>query len=289
MSDLFSELQRLYFLPDQQWLSQEAAAGGEAVFTAAGELTPEVVGQGLAGRIEVRLKLVDTGDRVRALVLGFARASDWPRVAELYQAVRDDLDLPAPALAVSGQNGFGLWFSLAEPVPVGQARAFLDGLRRKYLADMPLAKLELRPDAGSPAVVKLTPALHRATGKWSAFIDPSLGGMFVDEPGLEMAPSMNQQAHILAGLAGIKAGVFARVLHLLQSPAVADAGDAPEPMLDAAALPAAAPSSRLDVGHDFSDPQSFLLAVMNDPMASAGQRIRAAKALLPYFAKGQPK
>ncbi|MBS1160288.1 MAG: hypothetical protein H6R15_2707 [Proteobacteria bacterium] len=288
MSDLISELQRLYFLSDQQWLSQESAAGGEAVCTAAGDLTPEVVGQGLAGRIEVRLKLVDAGDRVRALVLGFARASDWPRVAELYQAVQDDLDLPAPALAVSGQNGFRLWFSLAEPVPVGLARAFLDGLRCKYLADMPLAKLELRPDAGSPAVVKLTPALHRATGKWSAFIDPSLGGMFVDEPGLEMAPSMNQQAHILAGLAGIKAGEFARVLHLLQSPAVADAGDAPKPALDVPASPAA-PSSRLDVGHDFSDPQSFLLAVMNDPMASAGQRIRAAKALLPYFAKGQPK
>ena len=42
--------------------------------------------------------------------------------------------------------------------------------------------------------------------------------------------------------------------------------------------------SALNVGSGYRDPQSFLLAVMNDESASARQRIAAAKALLPYFA-----
>lgn len=292
MSTLFGELQRLYFLSGQQCSRSAFGAGGESV---AGALTPAVLAQGLAGELDVGLDLLGADGRVRAMVLGFARAADWPRVADLYQAVQEDLDLPAPALAVSGLDGFGLWFSLAEAVPAEVARAFLEGLRCRYLADMPPARLVFQPDGGESAIVKLTPARQHGSGKWSAFIDPSLGSMFVEEAGLEMAPNTEQQARILAGLASIKPSELLRAGALLQAPAEA-ADDTPLPGVEPLPSTAARPSSesaktgaRLAVGSGFSDPRSFLLAVMNDPSASARQRIRAAKALLPYFAEGVAK
>ncbi len=49
------------------------------------------------------------------------------------------------------------------------------------------------------------------------------------------------------------------------------------------AVPGAVPHAGLAVGGGFVDPKSFLLAVMNDPGATAEHRIEAAKALLPYF------
>lgn len=63
----------------------------------------------------------------------------------------------------------------------------------------------------------------------------------------------------------------------------------PDEIAGQPALAAGRPRSRLSVGGNFSDPKSFLLAVMNDPSASASQRIKAAKALLPYFEKVTPK
>ncbi len=61
---------------------------------------------------------------------------------------------------------------------------------------------------------------------------------------------------------------------------------APVPLDAAPATDRVAPRRRsaLNVGSGYRDPQSFLLAVMNDESASARQRITAAKALLPYFA-----
>jgi hypothetical protein len=41
--------------------------------------------------------------------------------------------------------------------------------------------------------------------------------------------------------------------------------------------------STLNVGSNFSDPKSFLLAVMNDSSLSVDHRIEAAKVLMPYF------
>jgi hypothetical protein len=298
MNRLISELARLYFLDDQRWHSEQAGEGGDSSHPAAGTLTPEVVAESLTGGRSVALNPVSAAGMVRALVISFAKPRDWEQVASLYRAVQDELDLPAPALSISGRQGYRLWFSLAAPVPVAQAWGFLDALRRQYLPDITAANLQLRPASAEPTgaappVITLAPARHGASGKWSAFIEPSLGAMFIDEPGLEMAPNMDRQADILASLKSIKAGEFQRALAALQAPDEAAAKPERAPGERAASLPSAAATppgaghapSTLTVGSHYSDPQSFLLAVMNDPSASARQRIEAAKALLPYFAK----
>ena len=299
MNNLTTELRRLYFLDDQQCHSQKPDERGNSANLAADALTPAIVAKCLAGETEVALNLVSPGKTARVMVVNFKKATDWEAVANLHQAVQDELDLPAPALSVSGRKGYRLWFSLAEPIPVAPARNFLKALRHKYLADIPAANLELRPDNDTPAVIKLAPARHSATGKWSAFIDPSLGGMFVDESGLEMAPNMDRQAGILAGLESIKPADFQRALSLLQTAAEADSGAPSLPGERSANQPGEAISqpdfgagrsaSKLNVGSNYSDPKSFLLAVMNDASASARVRIKAAKALLPYFAKSTPE
>ncbi|MBS1188822.1 MAG: hypothetical protein H6R10_614 [Rhodocyclaceae bacterium] len=293
MNKLIAQFQRLYFLHGQQWHSPKGDSGSSD-FSPEGVLTPEIITQSLAGEVTVALNLVSQDGMARTMAVEFEKSTDWDLVAKLYQGVQEDLDLPAPAVSVSGKGGYRVWFSLVEPVPVSHAQAFLKALRLKYLADIPPARLNFRPDIGEPAspeqsLIPLAPALHMATGKWSAFIDPSMGSMFVDEPWLEMAPNLDKQADLLAGFESIKAGDFQRVLNL----ALAHTEPAGGPSDRHAGLQSevahhhgphtSRAQSRLDVGSNFSDPKSFLLAVMNDPSASAGQRIKAAKALLPYF------
>ena len=291
MNKLISELQRLYFLQDQQWHSQNLNDGGDLAYAAEGRLTPAIVTKSLAGELTVALNLVSPAGMARAMVVSFARATDWEQVANLYQAVQDELDLPAPAVSVSGRKGYSLWFSLAEALPLAQIQAFLAALRLKYLADIPLAHLELQPDA--LAIKTLAPARHNTTGKWSAFIDPSMGSMFIVEPGLEMAPILDRQAGMLAGLKSIKTANFQRALSILQTPSELDG----EPALTLAEAAARLPTkvsrppdladgyrySKLGEGNTYADPRDFLLAVMNDSSVGVKQRIKAAKALLPYF------
>jgi hypothetical protein len=100
--------------------------------------------------------------------------------------------------------------------------------------------------------------------------------MFIDEPGLEIAPNLEAQADILAGFESIKAEDFQRALALLQSPETA-----PLPASQATTAPAS--NAGPDIGTDYKDPQSFLLAVMNSSSASLDQRIMAATALLAHL------
>ena len=295
MNKLISALQRLYFLQDQQWHSQSLNDGGDLAYAAEGPLTPAIVTKSLAGELTVALNLVSPAGMARAMVVSFARATDWEQVANLYQAVQDELDLPAPAVSVSGRKGYSLWFSLAEALPLAQIQAFLAALRLKYLADIPLAHLELQPDA--LAIKTLAPARHNTTGKWSAFIDPSMGSMFIVEPGLEMAPILDRQAGMLAGLKSIKAANFQSALSILQAPSELDG----EPALTLAEAAARLPTkvsrppdladgyrySKLGEGNTYADPRDFLLAVMNDSSVGVKQRIKAAKALLsPWTCSG---
>ena len=285
MDKLIVELERLYFLHGQQWRSRESACHAEGV------LTPARVAACLASEQSVALELVGADGMLRAMVVGFRKAADWARVADLYQAVQQDLGLPAPALSVAGGKAYALWFSLSAPEPAARVLDFLEALRLRYLADIPDADLELLPGA-----IQLVPSLSTASGKWSAFIDPGLGGLFIEEPWLDMAPNMDKQADMLAGLESIKAEDFQRAFGMLQSVPESDTGPGPastelpgNARTGALAQPSSgagrARSELLNVGGAYSDPQSFLLAVMNDPSATARQRIRAARALLPYFPK----
>jgi len=288
MNKLFSELQRLYFLPAQHWLGQKPKNSGEPAYAVDGPLTPEIIAQSLAGELGVTLNLLSVDNRVRAMLVIFARNSDWEAAAKLFQVVQEELGLPAPALSVSGRAGFRLWFSLEEAVPVSEAQVFLVRLQRCYLSGMVAADLQFRPDpealaTAGPALVKLTPALHLATGKWSAFIDPSLGSMFVEDAGLAMAPNMDKQAQILAGLESIKRADFERAQQRLEEKLAAEtvaATPAADAVVAGGGFKAAGP---------FTDPESFLLAVMNDPAVSTLERIRAAEALLPRFARGESR
>jgi len=210
-------------------------------------------------------------DSVRALVLELGRPADWAALSALWRGVQTDLDLPAPAIAVNGVDGHQLWFSLAEPVPLADAVAFLHALRIRYCGAMADARIRLFPSANgqSPAPV---PALQD-NGHWSAFIAPDLAAIFSEEPWLEVPPSPDAQGKVLAGSASVQATAFAAALaRLLATPATSPT-----------AAPAAAqgPSTAQAPSHHHSAKQ-FLLSVMNDASVPLPLRLDAAKALLPY-------
>jgi hypothetical protein len=219
--------------------------------------------------------MVDTNEPVRALVLELARPADWTALSAVWRGVQADLDLPAPAIAVNGADGYQLWFSLAEPVAVGDARAFLEALRKRYLDAVPLARISLLPsvDDGARTIRQAppVPAQQSQTGHWSAFLAPDLASIFVEEPWLEREPSQEAQAGVLAGLQSIKPAEFRNVLQQL-GPA------------NAAAAPVVsgtmAPAFSTQAGN--LQPRQFLLDVMNNPGVELHLRIEAAKALLPY-------
>ncbi|MCE1185075.1 MAG: hypothetical protein LWW92_05650 [Rhodocyclales bacterium] len=235
-----------------------------------------------------QLTLVDPDERVWTLVLGLAPQAGWGPVAALLDGMVNELELPLPAVSLAGEAGFRVWISLVDPVPLVQAHSFLEGLRRRYLGGV--AERHLSAFPGTAACVPLPP-LPLDGARWLAFIDPAMGSMFGDEPWLEMAPSAERQAELLAGFKSIKPADFARVLDELDPPG------AVVPALQGAlagfargavgeAVHPEAPG--LTVGGGFVDPKSFLLAVMNDPGARADYRLDAAKALLPYF-EGLPR
>lgn len=207
----------------------------------------------------------------RIVVLEFARAADWSVAARLHRSMQETFEFPPPLVSIIAGGGYRLWFPLAEPVAVDAARAFITALHREYLSDLPPGRFASWPDAGpdfaacDPAQVP--PALDAASGKWSAFVDADLGSMFADDPGLDMAPSDERQADLLAGIVSIRREVFERALLRLAPSGETASADAPDDAVNAS----------------FADPKAFLLAVMNDPAAGLAHRIEAAKALLPWF------
>jgi hypothetical protein len=263
---LFGELQRLYF-PEQS--ADSPAGGGNSA------LTPERLARSLAGKASALVSPADSAGRVRCLRLLLNRPGAWNTVQEICRVVEEELAWPAPAISVSATDGYCLWFALAEPVSPARGAAFLEALRRRSLDGQPAAGIRLQPapDDAVPAGIELVPALDAATGKWSAYIDPSLGAMFADDPGLDMLPSPDRQADLLGGVALVKPGEFEQALASL---GVAVSGETRPGTGNAA------PSGTLGQDAHYADPRSFLLAVMNDAAVALELRIEAAKALLPY-------
>jgi hypothetical protein len=217
--------------------------------------------------------LIDASGRVRAMVLALAKPADWAVLSKVWQGVQTDLALPAPAIAVSGTDGYQLWFSLAESVPAAQAMVFLESLRVRYLGDIKTQRVGLMPavDASSPlqaAHAAMVPALQANGSHWSAFVAPDLAPVFADEPWLDIAPGTEGQADLLSRLESIQPADFQRALERLRP--------APVP---SASLPPSGPAERVGA---CLDPKRFLLDLMNDETVALGLRIEAAKALLPY-------
>lgn len=214
--------------------------------------------------------LIDAHGQVRAMVLELARPADWGALSAVWQGVQADLALPAPAIAVSGTDGFQLWFSLAQPVPAAQARTFLDGLRARYLQGIRPERLRLLPQVDGASVVHapLIPAPQADPDQWSAFVAPDLAPVFADTPWLDIPPGLDGQADVLASLRSIQSADFQRVLAELEPAAAQATGEA--------TVSTPAPS----FSGSGSDPRRFLLAVMNDETVALALRIEAAKALL---------
>lgn len=223
--------------------------------------------------------LIDADGQVRAMVLGLARPADWQALSALWRGVQTDLELPAPAIAVNGVDGYQLWFSLAEPVPVAQAQAFLDALRLRYLGHIAVNRLAMLPaaEAAAPRQVQqppTVPACQAATGQWSAFVAPDLAAVFADSPWLDVAPTPHGQADLLSRIASTPPAAFRQAQNLLQPPAAPAVPGAPGSKIDP-------PGARWASAGQGLGPRQFLLAVMHDPTVELHLRIQAAKALLP--------
>ena len=227
---------------------------------------------------DTALPLVGPDGRVRAMVLALGHPGDWAALSAVWRGVQADLALPAPAIAVNGVDAFELWFSLAEPVPLAQADAFLQGLCQRYLVDTPPRRVRRMPSMEEGAATHSTPLIpapQGATGNWSAFVAPDLAAVFGDDPVLDLPPGADAQAELLGRLSPIKLAAFENALAQLQ-PAAPSTATAPQ----ASAAPAAPVEPWQGVTNTYEDPRRFLLDVMNDASVSLALRIEAAKVLL---------
>ncbi len=259
MTRLQSELRRLYLLPSP------ASSGDQAQAPV----------------------LIDASDRVRAMVIELTQPPSWELLSRVWRGVQVELALPAPAIAVSGNEGLQLWFSLAEPMAASQVHAFLEHLRLRFLPDVDPGRVRVMPAADASARhperhAALVPALQATTGNWSAFVAPDLAPVFADTPWLDIAPSEEGQAALLHGLHAMERKVFEAAAKRLEpgtpptrpTDPVAEATAA---KADASPTPTLLPTAPAD-----RDPKQFLLRVMNDEGVSLALRVEAAKALLPH-------
>ena len=209
--------------------------------------------------------LVDAAGQVRAMVLELVQPANWDALSEVWQGVQMELELPAPAIAVSGRDGLQLWFSLEMAIPAGRAHAFLEALRVRFLDHIPASRVRLWPTLDAPPRhAAAIPAAQADDEHWSAFVAPDLAAVFSDTPWLDVEPGEEGQAALLRGLQPMKPAAFED----------AEAGmRATAPHAPAPAPHAPAPAEQ--------DPRHFLLRVMNDESAPLALRIEAAKALLP--------
>jgi len=226
MHKLISELHRLYLFDEQRYL--EADGSSDA-------LTPAVLARHLSGEHTVAVKLVSDSGLARALVMEFGGKgggeAHWAALCTIANALQHELDLPAPAVSISG-TAFQLWLSLTTPVPLAQAQQFVQLLRSTFLpastdilAVAPPAYLEQ---------AQLPPCLQ-PSGKWAAFIHPGMGAAFADEPSLDMPPTPAAQLGFLDSLRSTTPAQFVQALAKLNQ----HAGLAPEPAVPNLVTPVA--------------------------------------------------
>lgn len=204
--------------------------------------------------------------RVRALVLELRPPAGWAALSSVWTGVQSDLDLPAPAIAVSGVDALQLWFSLASPTLPHEGQRFLQGLRARYLPDIGATQVRLMADA---AQLPPTPPLETGPDRWSAFVAPDLASVFAETPWLDLPPGSEGQAALLRALAPIRQAAFEAALSQL---GVAKEVSAASKLSVLPEVPASEQGG--------ADAQRFLRRVMNDESVPMALRIEAAKALL---------
>jgi hypothetical protein len=212
---------------------------------------------------------------IRVLVLELARPAGWEELSSVWKGVQSDLDLPAPAIAVSGADGLQVWFSLASLISSSAGYRFLRGLRARYLSGVGSTHVRLIAET---AELPAAPPVEVGADRWSAFVTPDLASVFADAPWLDIPPTDDGQAAILRALEPIQPAAFDAALNQLGAIAGGEPREAP------ASRPPDAAAVRTGDQAD-SDPARFLTRVMNDETAPLAIRVEAAKALLGY-AKG---
>ncbi|MCD0422241.1 hypothetical protein LOC51_33940 [Rubrivivax sp. JA1024] len=203
----------------------------------------------------------DASGRVRSAVLELVAPVDAALLGAVWAGVQNELGLPAPAIVLSGRDGLQLWFALQQPVDAATASALVDGLRRRWLDELPAARLRCwpAPEAAPPVL----PGTEVGPERWAALVSPDLAPLFTETPWLDLPPGADAQAALLAPLRPITADELAAALRTLAPPDATTAPGAPEPR--------SAPER---------EAERFLLSVMRDAAAPLAQRIDAAKALL---------
>lgn len=209
----------------------------------------------------------DAGDSVRAMVLELTRPPSWEPLSNVWRGVQAELELPAPAIAVSGTDGLQLWFSLAEPVAAGRAQTFLDRVRQRFLPEIDPSRVRLMLQA--PQV----PAEQGQSGNWSAFVAPDLAPVFDDAPWLDIAPNDEGQASLLSVIEVVKPAVFEAAMRKL---------DAVEQAPVASRLDDRRPPPHAEAVSCDAQARQFLRQVMHDETVALALRIEAAKALLQH-------
>jgi hypothetical protein len=235
--------------------------------------------------------LIDPLDKVRAMVMELTRPPSWEVLSRVWHGVQTELELPAPGIAVSGIDGLQLWFSLAEPIAVAQAHAFLECLRSRFLPDIDASRVRLMPTSDDASTLRqerharLIPTRQEATGNWSAFVAPDLARVFAETPWLDIPPNEEGQAALLRGLEMTKRTAFEAALGKL----VPSTNRSLSTAAVATSLDDLSVHERPVTALAGADPKRFLAQVMNDDTVALALRIEAAKALLQHSDRHRPR
>ncbi|WP_394789856.1 hypothetical protein [Rhodoferax sp.] len=231
--------------------------------------------------------LISADGGVRAMVLELGRPADWTALSTIWRGVQADMELPAPAIAISGIDGYQLWFSLLTPVPAADASRFLELLRLRYLSHIAPGRIGIMPSFDASAVgygrhARVVPALSSETGGWSAYVTPDLAAVFSDEPWLDVCPNPDAQADVLSRLVCINAADFQVLLVRLSSAAKPLQSQTASEIVEGVGRARYPQANGGASAGDSPDPKRFLLSVMGDKTIEMHLRIQAAQALLPY-------
>lgn len=206
----------------------------------------------------------------RAAVLAVVLPAGWEQLSPVWRGVQSDLELPAPAIAVSGGDALQLWFSFASPMPSSAAARFLRRLCEQYLPGVRSSQVRVFAEA---AELPAAPCAEVGPQRWSAFVTHDLAAVFAETPWLDIPPSDEGQATILRALKPMPQVAFEAALSKLGA---IDVATPPEPV----ALARAGSTAAQGAGPRETDPARFLADVMNDGTAPLALRIEAARILL---------
>lgn len=202
----------------------------------------------------------------RVAVLTFPQPAEWALVAQVWQGVQAGWSWPAPAIAVDGSGSYQLWFALAQAVPLPELRGVVVQACQRWTPDTPADRFAVFPGG---ATQPTWPGAQVQPERWSAFVAPDLAVLFEDTPWLDGPPNPEAQAELLARFETIAPAAWANAL-------------AGVPVLPAqgAPVPATAPTAQPVPTTAHTQPEAFLLEVMNNGAVDWRWRIEAAKALL---------